>query len=69
MLWFDNGTDSFDKKITRAACDYHRTHGVFPNVCYVHPDTLPKHQRGRVGKVTIHTDLGMCRQQYWLKRE
>jgi hypothetical protein len=40
MLWFDDSSQPFADKLTRAATYYRNKHGCAPNVCYVHPSSL-----------------------------
>ncbi len=42
LLWYDNGADDLGGSVARAAARYKERFGVDPNVCYVHPATLPE---------------------------
>ena len=43
LLWFDDDPKvDFSRKVQEAARRYKEKFGRRPNVCYVHPDTLPQ---------------------------
>jgi hypothetical protein len=42
MLWYDDSPRrSLEDKIARASAYYQQKYGSRPNVCYIHPRTLP----------------------------
>ena len=41
LLWYDNGNAELQLQLAQAAKRYSERLGAQPNVCYVHPDTLP----------------------------
>ena len=59
MLWYDDSpTRSLEDKIERASVSYQNKYGRRPNVCYLHPRTLPAtFQAGATIRVVPVTDV------------
>ncbi len=57
LLWFDDNKDkSLEAKVSEAVAAYcakPRFAGKTPNICYVHPSTLPEGQEMRLNGVRI----------------
>ncbi len=49
LLWYDNGAQDLAAKVGRAVQRYRERFGQDPNVCYVHPATLPEGERQVAG--------------------
>ena len=66
MLWFDNdkNTDTA-AKIQRASAYYKDKYGKAPNLCFVHPATMPE-VLNDTGGVEVRTSNTMLPNHYWI---
>lgn len=57
MLWFDNDKKSdYEAKIEHAAKYYRDKYGLAPNLCFVHPCTIPHNDNQAVDKDSLPMD-------------
>ncbi len=68
LLWYDAGSKALTKKVTRAAKRYQERFGEQPNVCYVHPKTLPNGACDVKG-IRVLPSPQILRHHYWVGRE
>ena len=74
MLWFDN--DSKKSVIDRAdgaGAYYHKKHGRFPNLCFVHPSMLPEFEQNKKHLTDAGIEMRVSRSilpnHFWLGSE
>lgn len=66
MLWFDNDPKSdVAAKIQRAADYYRKKYGKTPNLCFVHPATMPAALQD-TGPVEVRTSTTMLPNHFWI---
>lgn len=63
MLWFDNSTDSLEKKVQRAADYYRGKHGCSPNTCYINK---ADGAGGQIAGVELRTSSQVLRGHFWM---
>jgi len=65
LLWYDNGADDLSGSVARAAARYKERFGVDPNVCYVHPATLPAGEC-KINGLTVRPSSKILRYHLWM---
>jgi len=65
LLWYDNGVDDLGGSVARAAARYKERFGVDPNVCYVHPATLPEGEC-KINGLTVRPSSKILRYHLWM---
>lgn len=66
MLWYDDAPGrSLEDKIARAVAYYQHKYGDRPNVCYVHPSSLPAGFEHREG-IKILTATDVLPHHFWI---
>lgn len=68
LLWYDSGSSELALKVSQAAKRYRERFGADPNVCYVHPATLPDGEQ-RVGGIVVRTSPRVLQHHLWVGRE
>lgn len=68
LLWYDQSNDDLRVKILRAAQRYRQRFGEAPNVCYVHPQTLPE-GACVIESIQIRPLPRILKHHFWLGRE
>jgi hypothetical protein len=66
MLWFDNDPKSdLATKVKRGAEYYRRKYGMQPNICFVHPSSMPSAAM-EVNHIKICADSSMLPHHLWI---
>lgn len=68
LLWYDSGSSELPLKILQAAKRYRERFGADPNVCYVHPATLPAGEQ-RIGDILVRPSNRILRHHLWIGQE
>ncbi len=68
LLWYDGGKKQLADKVAKAVKRYRERFGERPNVCYVHPLTLPEGEQ-EVAGVTVRTSPQILQHHFWVGRE
>ncbi|MGC9399403.1 MAG: hypothetical protein ACP5HM_09735 [Anaerolineae bacterium] len=68
LLWYEAGKRTLSDKVTRAAQRYRERFGEPPNVCYVHPQTLPQ-GACEVEGIRVLPSPQILPHHYWVGRE
>ena len=69
LLWYDNSTQALDVKVSKAAGGYRKRFGAEPNVCYVHPTTLPTEDEQQVNGITVRPSRQILKHHFWVGEE
>jgi hypothetical protein len=65
MLWFDDGPNSLNDKVSQAVAFYEQKFGEKPTHCLVHPKTLNGGE-GDVAGVTVRKARNVMPNHYWI---
>ncbi len=68
LLWYDSSAKELAVKVTMAARRYRERFGKEPNVCYVHPTTLPDGEC-KVNGIRVLTATRVLRHHLWVSHE
>jgi len=68
LLWYDNGNAELQLQLSQAAKRYRERFGAEPNVCYVHPTTLPGGEQ-RIGSILVRASSRVMQHYLWLGQE
>lgn len=68
LLWYDSSAKELAVKVTMAARRYRERFGEEPNVCYVHPATLPDGEC-QVNGIRVRTATRVIRHHLWVSHE
>ncbi len=68
LLWYDNGNSELPLKISQATKRYRERFGAEPNVCYVHPETLPNGEQ-RIGGIMVRASSRVLQHHLWIGQE
>jgi hypothetical protein len=71
LLWYDNRPRDLEVLIAEAVKGYYkRFPGVEPNVCYVHPSTLPEGvAEQQVGAILVRASGKILKYHFWIGHE
>jgi hypothetical protein len=69
LLWYDNSTRDLQVKVHKAAQGYRKRFGGDPNVCYVHPTTLPTEDEQRVDGIVVRPSRQVLKHHFWVGEE
>ena len=68
MLWFDDDAKrNLADKVARAVAHYRAKYGALPNLCFVHPATLPDGPAVAAG-VQLRPERTVQLHHFWLGR-
>ena len=65
MLWYDDGPNSINDRVTRAASYYMEKYGREPNLCFVNPKMLEA-EEGNAKGIVIRKDKGIMPGHFWI---
>ena len=65
MLWYDDGPNSINDRVTRAASYYTEKYGREPNLCFVNPEMLEA-EEGNAKGIVIRKDKGIMPGHFWI---
>ncbi|MCJ7825927.1 MAG: hypothetical protein MUP44_13600 [Anaerolineales bacterium] len=66
MLWFDDGKNSIQEKVSQAVTFYQGKFGETPTHCLVHPSTLGGNPEGVVSGVRVRKARTVMPNHYWI---
>ena len=67
MLWFDNDKKTtFFSKVERAVQYYKKKYGQMPDVCFVHPQMVPKDNESPPVKLEVKASPSILLHHFWL---
>lgn len=68
LLWYDSGGSELALKVSQAAKRYRERFAAEPNICYVHPATLPNGEQ-QVGGIVVRASSKVMPHHLWVGQE
>lgn len=68
LLWYDSSTTELGAKLQKVVKRYQERFGAQPNVCYVHPGTLPQGEVS-LGGIRVRPSEHVLKHHFWVGQE